>query len=78
MDYLSQYIQQLHELDIAGETEAKKVRGNKNTAPYFTDCVKMTGSILLTTHQSTGKQQRFTQTCLILKAVSKDQFNFTN
>lgn len=38
------------------ETEAKKVRGNKNTAPYSTDCVKMTGSILLTTHQSTGKQ----------------------
>ena len=56
MDYLSQYTQKLHELDTTGETEAENVIRNKNTTPYSTDCVKMTGGILLTTHQSTGKQ----------------------
>lgn len=64
---------------ISWGKQAKEKRGNKNTAPHSTSWVKSAGSKLpLTTHQSTGKQQRFTHICLILKAVSKDQFNFTN
>ena len=59
--------------------QAKEKRGNKNTASHSTSCVKTTGSKLpLPTHQSTGKQQRVTRICLIVKAVSKDQLNFTN